>query len=136
MAKSLFIAPTSLDSGLTSVCLGLLRAMERVGIRVGFYKPFCHSVNRGETQHNNGNDSSVTFVRSRSHLEPPDPIPLKKAQQWLNRGKSDLLMETVVGEYQKVARDVDVVIIEGLVPDRREAYIARLNVEVAGKIGA
>lgn len=46
MAKSLFIAPTSMGSGLTSVCLGLLRAMERVGISVGFYKPFCQSVNQ------------------------------------------------------------------------------------------
>ncbi|SHK63516.1 phosphate acetyltransferase [Marinobacter antarcticus] len=136
MAKSLFIAPTSMDSGLTSVCLGLLRAMERVGISVGFYKPFYQSVNLGESLHNAVNDSSVTFVRSRSHLQPPDPIPLKKAQQWLNRGKSDLLMETVVGEYQKVARDVDVVIIEGLVPDRSEAYIARLNVEVARNLGS
>lgn len=136
MAKSLFIAPTSMGSGLTSVCLGLLRAMERVGISVGFYKPFCQSVNQGESQHNNGKDSSVTFVRSRSHLQPPEPYPLKKAQHLLNRGKSDFLMETVVGEYQKVAKDVDVVIIEGLVPDRSEAYIARLNVEVARNLGS
>ncbi|MBK1851695.1 phosphate acetyltransferase [Marinobacter sp. 1-4A] len=136
MAKSLFIAPTSIDSGLTSTCLGLLRAMERVGISVGFYKPFCQSVNHGESSHNGGKDASVTFVRSRSHLQPPDPMPLKEAQYLLNRGKSDLLMETVVGEYQKVAKDVDVVVIEGLVPDRREAYIARLNVEVARNLGS
>lgn len=136
MAKSLFIAPTSMDSGLTSVCLGLLRAMERVGISVGFYKPFSQSVNRGESLHNNGKDSSVTFVRSQSHLQPPAPIALKKAQQLLNRGKSDLLMETVVADYHKVAQEVDVVIIEGLVPDRGEAYIARLNTEVARNLGS
>lgn len=136
MAKSLYIAPTSMNSGLTSTCLGLLRAMERVGVRVGFYKPFRQSINRGDSVHNNGKDSSVTFVHSRSHLRPPEPIPLKKAQQQINHGKSDLLMETVVGEYQKVARDADVVIIEGLVPDRSEAYIARLNVEVARNLGS
>ncbi len=136
MAKSLFIAPTSMDSGLTSVCLGLLRAMERVGVSVGFYKPFRPSKNQSRSPHNDGKDSSVTFVQSRSHLRPPDPIPLKKAQQLLNRGKSDLLMESVVGEYQKVAKDVDVVVIEGLVPDRSEAYIARLNLEVARNLGS
>ena len=92
MAKSLFIAPTSLDSGLTSVCLGLLRALEREGVSVGFYKPFSQSVHRGEALHNDGKDSSVAFVRARSHLEPPDPIPLKQAQQLLNHGKADLLM--------------------------------------------
>ncbi|AOY87908.1 phosphate acetyltransferase [Marinobacter salinus] len=136
MAKSLFIAPTSMDSGLTSVCLGLLRALERVGVSVGFYKPFRQSVHHGESSHNEGNDSSVEFVRTRSHLDPPAPIPLREAQQLLNRGNSDLLMENVVGEYQRVAKDVDVVVIEGLVPDRSEAYIARLNVEVARNLGS
>ncbi|KPQ27940.1 MAG: phosphate acetyltransferase [Marinobacter excellens HL-55] len=136
MAKSLFIAPTSLDSGLTSVCLGLLRALEREGVSVGFYKPFSQSVHRGEALHNAGKDSSVEFVRARSHLQTPDPIPLKSAQQQLNQGKGDLLLEIIVGEYQKVAKDFDVVIIEGLVPDRSEAYIARLNVEVARNLGS
>lgn len=136
MAKSLFIAPTSMDSGLTSVCLGLLRALERVGVSVGFYKPFSQTVHHAEVMHNEGQDSSVAFVRASSHLNPPDPLPLKQAQQLLNRGKANDLLETVVGEYQKVARDVDVVIIEGLVPDRSEAYIARLNVEVARNLGS
>ncbi|MBC7183121.1 MAG: AAA family ATPase, partial [Marinobacter sp.] len=136
MAKSLFIAPTSMDSGLTSVCLGLLRALERVGVSVGFYKPFCQSVHQAESMHNDGQDTSVAFVRGSSHLNPPDPIALREAQQLLNRGKSNDLLETVVGEYEKVARDFDVVIIEGLVPDRSEAYIARLNVEVARNLGS
>ncbi|MCK7548266.1 phosphate acetyltransferase [Marinobacter koreensis] len=136
MAKSLFIAPTSMDSGLTSVCLGLLRALERVGVSVGFYKPFSQSVHQAESRHNKGKDSSVTFIRDRSHRNTPDPIPLRKAQQLLNRNQSDLLMENVVGEFQKVASQFDVVLIEGLVPDRSEAYIARLNVEVARNLGS
>jgi phosphate acetyltransferase len=136
MAKSLFFSPTSLDSGLTSVCLGMLRALERVGVSVGFYKPFSQSVHRAESRHNNGQDSSVAFVRASSHMTPPDPIPLKEAQQLLNQGKSDYLLERVVGEFRKVANEVDVVIIEGLVPDRSEAYIARLNVEVARNLGS
>jgi phosphate acetyltransferase len=136
MAKSLFFAPTSMNSGLTSVCLGLLRALERVGVSVGFYKPFGQSVHHAESMHNDGQDSSVAFVRASSHLTPPDPIALKEAQQQLNRGQSDYLLETVVGEYRKVANEVDVVIIEGLVPDRSEAYIARLNVEVARNLGS
>ncbi|MDK9558116.1 phosphate acetyltransferase [Marinobacter sp. M216] len=136
MAKSLFIAPTTMNSGLTSVCLGLLRALERVGVSVGFYKPFHQSVHHGESIHNDGKDTSVEFVRARSNLEPPEPINLKQAQHLINRGKSDQLMETIVGEYQKVARDFDVVVIEGLVPDRSEAYIARLNVEVARNLGS
>jgi phosphate acetyltransferase len=125
-----------MDSGLTSVCLGMLRALERVGVSVGFYKPFSQTVHRAEARHNNGQDSSVAFARASSHLATPDPIPLKEAQHLLNRGKSDYLLEKVVGEYQKVASEFDVVVIEGLVPDRSEAYIARLNVEVARNLGS
>ncbi|QSP94082.1 phosphate acetyltransferase [Marinobacter salinisoli] len=136
MAKSLFIAPTSMHSGLTSVCLGLHRALERVGVSVGFYKPFQQAVHHGESVHNEGKDASVEFVRQHSRVETPEPVSLKKAQQLLNRGKSDYLMELIVGEYQKVAEQVDVVVIEGLVPDRSEAYIARLNVEVARNLGS
>lgn len=136
MAKNLFIAPTAIGSGLTSVCLGLLRALETEGVSVGFYKPFCQSVHEGEKQHNDGRDTSVAFLRARSHLEPPEPMPLREAQHLLNKGKADELMETVVGEYQKVADSVDVVVIEGLVPDQSETYIGRLNVEVARNLGS
>lgn len=136
MAKSLFIAPTGLDSGLTSACLGLLRALERVGVRVAFYKPVSQPGFSGTWDNKQGEDFSVAFVRARSDLNPPDPLPLKEAQNRLNRDKTAELMEHVVGQFQKVARDVDVVIVEGLVPDRSEAYTARLNVEMARNLGS
>ena len=134
MAKSLFIAPTELNSGLTSVCLGLLRALDRVGVRVGFYKPVSQPAKSAGDK--NADDFSVPFVRARSDLDPPTPIPLKQAQNLLNRGKSDEFMEDMVGRFQSVARGVDVVIVEGLVPDRSEAYTARMNVEMARNLGA
>lgn len=136
MAKNLLVVATSRDSGLTSVCLGLLRALERVGVRVGFYKPFSHFAKPGEALHSGGKDSSVAFVRQLSALDPPEPIALKDAQQLLNRGKSDQLLEQVVGEYQRVARTVDVVIIEALAPDSGETYLSRLNVELARNLGS
>ncbi|SFM24305.1 phosphate acetyltransferase [Marinobacter zhejiangensis] len=136
MAKNLFIAPTTLECGLTSVCLGLYRALDRVGVRVGFYKPFSQRLGDQIPSIPNDKDASVEFIRARTDLNPPDPIDLKRAQKLLNQGKSDLLMEEVVGHYQQVAKAADVVVIEGLVPDRSEAYIARLNVEVARNLGA
>lgn len=131
MAKNLFIAPTALESGLTSVCLGLVRALDRVGVRVGFYKPVAQLVDKGDEE-----DRSVAFVRARTDLDPPSPISLKQAQNQMNRGKSEMLMEDIVGNYQKTAENVDVVIVEGLVPDRSEAYTARLNVEIARNLDA
>lgn len=136
MAKNLFIAPTALDSGLTSVCLGLYRALDRVGVRVGFYKPFAQPSGTQFPAEKADRDASIEFIRSQTELSPPDPIDLKRAQKLINQGKSDLLMEEVIGHYHQVASSADVVVIEGLVPDRSEAYIARLNVEVARNLGA
>ncbi len=133
MAQNLFIAPTTIDSGLTSVCLGLFRALDRVGIRVGFYKPF--SQLRPQYDATAG-DTSVEYLKASTELDPPQPIALKQAQKLLNQGESDRLMEDVVGHYQQVAKTVDVVIIEGLVPNGNENYIARLNINVARNLNA
>ncbi|WP_148862979.1 phosphate acetyltransferase [Marinobacter fonticola] len=131
MAKNLFIAPTALGSGLTSVCLGLVRALDHVGVRVGFFKPVAQLVDEKEEE-----DRSIAFVRARTDLNPPSPISLKHAQNQLNRDKSEMLMEDIIGNYQKAASNADVVIVEGLVPDRSEAYTARLNVEIARNLDA
>jgi len=136
MSKSLFVAPTAMNSGLTSVCLSLVQALERVGVKVGFYKPFTQSIHRAEPIHNSGRDLSVSYIRDHSHLETPDPIPLKKAQQMLAQQQGDLLMEQVVAAFQEQAARYDVVVIEGLVPDRNQAYTARLNVEVVRNLGS
>ncbi|MBS3804211.1 MAG: phosphate acetyltransferase [Oleiphilaceae bacterium] len=135
MAKNLFIAPTALESGLTSICLGLVRALDRVGVRVGFYKPVGQVSDRDD-ESSDQPDRSIAFVRARSDLNPPDPVSLREAQRFLNRGDSENLMENIVANYHKAAKDVDVVIIEGLVPDRSEAYTARLNVEMARNLTA
>jgi len=130
MAKNLFIAPTGTGSGLTSVCMGLVRALDHFGIRVGFFKPVA------QTSHKDAIDRSVHFIRARTDLDPPTPLPLKTAQTRLNQGQSGQLMEDIIGLYQQVAKDVDVVIVEGLVPDSAEAYTARLNVEIARNLNA
>ena len=38
-------------------------------------------------------------------------------------------MEEIIALYQQTATDADVVIVEGLVPDRSEPYTAKLNAE-------
>lgn len=130
MAKNLFIAPTELHSGLTSVCLGLVRALDRIGVRVGFLKPIA------QTQQASEIDRSVQFVRAKTQLKTPDPLSLSYAQGLLNKGQSEFLMEEVVGLYHQAAKDVDVVVIEGLVPDRSQPYTSRLNVELARSLSA
>lgn len=130
VAKALFVAPTTLNAGLTSVCIGLVHALDSVGVRVAFCKPVTQSKDP------RGMDSSVHFIRAKTTLNPPQPIPLKQAQHLMSQQQGELLMEQVVGLYQSCAADADVVIVEGLVPDRSEAYTARINVEIARTLNA
>src|SRR5690606_36929105 len=60
----------------------------------------------------------------------------KHAQQLMSQQQGELLMEQIIGLYQTCAANADVVIVEGLVPDRSEAYTARINVEVARNLNA
>jgi len=69
MPKNLFIVSTELQSGLTSVSMGLVRALDGVGVRVGFFKPVAQTSNRDRVDH------SVNYIRARTTLDPPDPIP-------------------------------------------------------------
>ncbi|MDX1452701.1 MAG: phosphate acetyltransferase [Oleiphilaceae bacterium] len=131
MSKSFFIAPTALHSGLTSVCLGLVRALDKIGVRVAFFKPIAPLGVDGQEI-----DESVHFGRSISRQPSPDPIPLAEAQRYLSKGDQGLLMEKVIENYQQVVKDADVVIVEGLVPDRNEPYTVRLNIDIANNLDA
>ena len=131
MAINLFIAPTGMHCGLTSICLGLVRALDAIGVRVGFYKP----VGQGTGNHYEV-DRSVQFVKAHTTLSPPDALPLKQAQDLLNRHQSENLMEDLIGRYEEASTDFDVMVVEGLVPDSSEPYTSRLNVEIAGILAA
>lgn len=130
MPKNLFVASTELQSGLTSVSMGLVRALDGVGVRVGFFKPVAQTASPDRIDH------SVHFIRARTSLNPPDPIPLKQAQDLINQGESGQLMEDIIERHHAASRNCDVVVVEGLVPDRRESYIQRLNVEIARNLDA
>lgn len=129
MAKCFFIAPTALNSGLTSVSLGLVRALDNIGVRVGFFKPVAPG-SEGTL------DQSIHFAKELSLIDCPSPISLEDAQMYLSRGDKGLLMEKIIGNFQQIKSQSDVVIVEGLVPDRNEPYTARLNIDIASNLDA
>ena len=126
MQHSFFIAPTGSGTGLTSVCLGMVRAMEHLGVKVAFFKPISQTGNG-----DNGPERSTHMVREIVGLHSAQPIDLAVAQHRLTLGQDDQLMEDVISLYQESAQDADVVIVEGLVPVANENYIAKLNVLLA-----
>lgn len=122
------IAPTGLDSGLTSISLGMIRALDAQGLRVGFLKPIAPAYDSSER--------SSQLVRSALHLDTPDPMHLDKVQQRISDGLMDQVLEDIVALHHTISKECDVVLIEGLVQDRSEPYTAKLNAEMAKALNA
>lgn len=130
-AKVFFLAPVSSHVGLTSVCLGLLRALDSAGLRVTFFKPISQP-RSGKGQ----DDRTVIFARNHMGLAVAEPLSLKHAHRRISESQTDLLMEEILEIFHTCEDNVDVVIAEGLVDTGHEDYAARLNVEIARTLNA
>jgi phosphate acetyltransferase len=129
--RTLYVAPTGPGVGLTSVSLGLVRALDRVGLRVCFYKPIAQPMTAME-----GPERSTYFIRQTTPLIPPTPLDIRHAQQLIGEGQQEQLMEEIIGHYQEAAVNADVVIVEGMVPTGSETYADQLNADIARTLDA
>jgi len=126
-----YLTPIGSEAGLTSVSLGVIRALERVGLRPGFFKPVA--------QPSHGEDSpeaSSHFARELFHLAPASPLSMARVETLIGQGNSDQLMEELVALYQQSAQGVDAVVIEGLTPDSERGFVAGLNAAIPRNLNA
>ncbi len=131
MAHTLFIAPSGNSVGLTSLALGLVRALDNRGIRVAFYKPIGQSPG-----HDHGPERSTYFVRKTSSLKPATPIPLDEAERLISARRTDDLLERVMRGFHESAADADVVVVEGLVDTEESSGESELNRELVRALSA
>ncbi|MCX8040786.1 MAG: phosphate acetyltransferase [Planctomycetota bacterium] len=117
---TILVAPAGRQVGLTSVCLGLVHAFERRGVRVAFVKPIAQPADGTP-------DRSRALVAAGTHLHPPEPIPRSVADAYLGDNRDQDLMEQVVALCQRAASQADVLIVEGLVPDTGMVHATRVN---------
>ncbi|HVL00557.1 MAG TPA: phosphate acetyltransferase [Dongiaceae bacterium] len=122
--KTLLLAPTESGVGLTTICLGLLHALDQKGLRVAFCKPF------GYLQEDNG-DRSVQLVRRYTGLNPPQPLPCSTAARLLASNQADLLMEDVISLRQQILDSLpytpDVLVLEGVNVALDDPSLSQLN---------
>lgn len=141
MTKVLFLAPTGPGVGLTSICVGLVRALDQQGIRIAFCKPIAH-VSESHPSH----DRSTEIIRSTTHLNPPQPNSLVSAFDLLAEDNEELVMEQVIGlfqqtleEYQKSfdpEQTADLIIVEGISPSDNDSSAYQLNALMAKTLDA
>ncbi|WP_017244378.1 phosphate acetyltransferase [Stutzerimonas stutzeri] len=128
---TIFLAPTGFGGGLNSISLGLIRALENAGLKVGFFKPIAQPFPVDQ-----GRERSCILVERTLNLTSPEPLPLEQVERQLADGEIDLLLEDVISRYQEVAVGKDVVIVEGMVPTRESNYTQRINTQLAKSLDA
>ncbi|NWF36256.1 phosphate acetyltransferase [Mariprofundus sp. KV] len=131
MSHAFLLVSTGSGAGLTTVSLGMVRALDRIGIRAGFCKPVAQLRDR-----DHGPERSTRLVEHMIDVKAPQPISLRRATSLLGSGKEGMLMEEVIALYQQSSRHTDVVIVEGLVADGHAGYATRLNAAIARALDA
>ncbi|WP_087021290.1 phosphate acetyltransferase [Thaumasiovibrio subtropicus] len=131
MSRTIMLVPVGSGVGLTSVSLGVLRAMERKGVRVSFFKPIAQPRQGGEAP-----DLTTTIIRKNSDMQIAEPFSMACAEELIRNDQSDVLLEDIVARYKEATADAEVTLIEGLVPTRKHPFANQINYEMAKTLDA
>ena len=130
MAQSLLVVPAGEDARLARTCLGLLRALDRRGIKVAFVKPVA------QPRADGGPDRSAALVAAISAVRPPEPLSTSELEQQLGEGGLDVVLEKIVAACEPVYAGSDVVVVEGLSSGPSKLYASSLNQALARALDA
>ena len=130
MARTLLVVPTAAGASLARTCLGVVRALDRRGVNVGYVKPVAQPRDDG------GPDRSAALVRATSALRPPEPLSTAQLEQQLGSGGLDVVLEKAVAVWQPVRDQYDFVVVEGLSPGPAKLYASGLNQALARALDA
>ena len=136
--QAILLVPTSVGAGLTSACLGLIQALDTIGLKAGFLKPFMQNELNGP-----GLDRSTALVSRALNQRPPSPISQARLERLLRDDQTDELMENVVELYEQVVQQthrdggtLDLVVVEGVVPTQHTTYATQTNAQLANALNA
>jgi len=131
VSRTIMLIPTGTSVGLTSVSLGVIRAMERKGVRLSVFKPIAQPRAGG-----NAPDQTTSIVRKSSGIPAAEPLPMSRVESLLGSNQQDVLMEEIIARYHANTQNAEVVLVEGLVPTRKHQFANALNYEIAKTLNA
>ncbi|CCP03808.1 phosphate acetyltransferase [Erwinia amylovora Ea644] len=125
------LIPTGTSVGLTSVSLGVIRAMEHKGVRLSVFKPIAQPRSGGDSP-----DQTTTIIRQHSSIPAAAPLAMSRVESLLGSNQQDVLMEEIIASYHENTKEAEVVLVEGLVPTRKHQFASALNYEIAKTLNA
>jgi len=131
MSHIIMLIPIGPSVGLTTVSLGLIRALQRQSVTVNFFKPIAQ-LSLGGTNV----ERSIASLRQATNLNPPEPFTLDYAEEKISQGQGDILLEDIVARCSQRCSSDSVVVMEGLVPTERVPWGNRANMDIAKALNA
>lgn len=133
MSRIIMLIPTCTHTGLTHVSLGVIHAMEKRGLHLTFFKPITESCTDNDIP-----DSTTAILRANTKITTAEPLSISSVENFIINNQQDALMEEIITGYHTNIKnvDVDVVLVEGLVPTEKHPFAHRLNYEIAKTLNA
>ncbi|WP_406705795.1 phosphate acetyltransferase [Sodalis sp.] len=125
------LIPTGTSVGLTSVSLGVIRAMEQKGVSLSVFKPIAQPRSGEDTL-----DATTRIIRANSTIPSAEPLAMSYVESLLGSNQQDVLMEEIIARYHANTQEAEVVLVEGLVPTRKHQFATALNYEIARTLNA
>ena len=120
------VVPARQGVGLTSVSLGIVRALQRHGVDARFVKPVAQELG----------DISAHFAREIFLSPVPDAIPLREVAEQIAANQANELMEKIVTLCMNAGSGAGVLVIEGFHTDPAHPFTSQLNVDMARSLKA
>ena len=124
--KRLMVVPSAANVGLKSISLGLLRTLQREGVKVGFVKPIAPPMAAKGLF-----ELSTHFAKTLCHVRVAGSIPYARADECAHNDEIPTLMEDVVSLVETASEDHSIVVVEGLAYEADSPLAAQLNLEMA-----
>ena len=124
--QAFLVAPVHQDAGLTSVALGIVCTLKRLGVEAGFAKPV------GQED----KDNSCSFARQIFSIDAPESIPLNVVAERIASNQTADLLEDIVALCMGASKNANILVIEGLHADATHTFASQLNIDIANSIKA
>lgn len=131
MSRNIMLIPIGTGVGLTSLSLGMVRALERHGVKVQFFKPIAQL-----RPNDNGPERSTTILSKSPTVNPLEPFEMAHAEALIRADQTDMLMEQIIARAAECASNTETLIIEGLVPTRSYPFADDVNNAIAKAMDA
>ncbi len=131
MSRKIMLIPVGTSVGLTTVSMGLVRAIEEQGIKLNFFKPVAQP-RRGDK----GEERSTAIITHHASVKPITPFNPDYVESMISNDHTDELLEEIIERFEAHSEQEAVTVIEGLVTTRHHPYAERLNLAISRALDA